>query len=547
MGNLDRTRIIFIAIIGISAILICGFLTYGFISDAIDNQEDDEATAIIVADSGTTSAEQPTPSVDLESPDPVFGPNYDPSDGLPTYVCGADAFGSYFTLQQMQMSGKDIEHGFHMGIVPFFLDEDPAYDVSEEQRTALLDAGIWNCLLTTLDSVALWSPGVVTAIVDESAGADQLWARDIGTINELEDQRITFSRGSVGEYFVYYVLSIAQLSPRSEVTLVPQDSVEDAVLIFNEGQADVVSGWEPTIFEAEEGGGLPLLSSNQLRIVMDVIVTSRQSIQDDADLVQNFHNAWFDTLKSQVEDFESAAGQIAEWGHNDWSFVYPETAVDDFEGWLASVAQADLGDNAFVMRDIRPLLNRLEIARRVWAASDNTVPADNVEDLVNPGFVQRAAEQPSLQPNGKPINDSFSISAQLDLSGVETEEAATLAVLPCRTFTFLPESTELTLESRRILDSCVVPTLSQSVGLFLQVVGSSAWPASDPPYTEDDIIEVAEGRAQSVVDYLVSQGIDPARFIVEALLPPEDHRNIDDAQIQAQDRFVELTLITVGR
>jgi outer membrane protein OmpA-like peptidoglycan-associated protein len=85
------------------------------------------------------------------------------------------------------------------------------------------------------------------------------------------------------------------------------------------------------------------------------------------------------------------------------------------------------------------------------------------------------------------------------------------------------------------------------VGLFLQVVGSSAWPASDPPYTEDDIIEVAEGRAQSVVDYLVSQGIDPARFIVEALLPPEDHRNIDDAQIQAQDRFVELTLITVGR
>jgi hypothetical protein len=447
----------------------------------------------------------------------------------------------------MQMSGKDIEHGFHMGIVPFFLDEDPAYGVSEEQRTALLDAGIWNCLLTTLDSVALSSPGVVTAIVDESAGADQLWARDISTINELEDQRIAFSRGSVGEYFVYYVLSIAQLSPRSEVTLVPQDSVEDAVLVFNEGQADVVSGWEPTIFDAELGGGLPLLSSNQLRIVMDVIVTSRQSIQDDADLVQNFHNAWFDTLKAQVEDFETASTQIAEWGHNDWSFVYPETAVDDFEGWLVSVAQADLGDNAFVMRDVRPLLNRLEIARRVWAASDATVPADNVEDLINPGFVLRAAEKPSLQPNGKPVNDTFSISAQLDLSGVETEEAATLVVLPCRTFTFLPESTELTLESRRILESCVVPTLSQSVGLFLQVVGSSAWPASDPPYTEDDIIEVAEGRAQSVVDYLVSQEIDPARFIVEALLPPEDHRNIDDAQIQAQDRFVELTLITVGR
>jgi hypothetical protein len=103
------------------------------------------------------------------------------------------------------------------------------------------------------------------------------------------------------------------------------------------------------------------------------------------------------------------------------------------------------------------------------------------------------------------------------------------------------------LNSRRRLDDCVIPTLSQSVGLFLQVRGSSAWPANDPPYTEADILEVAEGRAQSIVDYLVSQDIDPARFIVDATLPPEDHQNSDDPQIQAQDRFVELTLITVGR
>jgi hypothetical protein len=170
-----------------------------------------------------------------------------------------------------------------------------------------------------------------------------------------------------------------------------------------------------------------------------------------------------------------------------------------------------------------------------------------VNDLVNGGFVLRAADQASLQPNGKPINDTFSISAQVDLSGVSTDAAATLAVLPCRTFAFLPESTELTLESRRILDDCVVPTMSQSIGLFLRVRGSSAWPANDPPYTEDEILEVAEGRAQSVVDYLVSQGIDPARFIVEAVLPPEDRRGTDDPNLQAQDRYVELTLVTAGR
>lgn len=547
MQNMDRTRIIFIAIVGLAVVIVCGALTFTFVNSRFDGEEEAPPTEVIVSAETPVDEEPATPSVELESPEPVFGPNHDPNDGLPTYICGADAFGSYFTLQQMQMSGLDIENGFHLGIVPFFLDDDPAYDVSEEQRTALLNAGQWNCLLTTLDSVALSSPGVITAIVDESAGADQLWARDIDTINELDGKRIAFSRGSVGEYFVYYTLDIARLSPRSDVTLVPQDSVSDAIEAFNSGLADVVSGWEPDIYDAESSGGLPLLSSNQLRIVMDVIVTSRQSIKDEPDLVQNFHNAWFATLKEQVENFEVAAQQIADWGHNDWSFVYPESAGDDLRAWLESVAQADLGDNAFVMRDTRPIVNRLETARRVWEASDIDAAEDDVNGLVNGSFLLRAADQPSLQPNGKPVNDTFSISSQLDVSGVTTEEAQTLVILPCRTFQFLPESTELTLESRRILDRCVVPTLSQSVGLFLKVRGSSAWPANDPPYTEEDILEVAEGRAQSVVDYLVSQGIDPARFIVEATLPPEDHWNSDDPQIQAQDRFVELTLITVGR
>jgi outer membrane protein OmpA-like peptidoglycan-associated protein len=89
--------------------------------------------------------------------------------------------------------------------------------------------------------------------------------------------------------------------------------------------------------------------------------------------------------------------------------------------------------------------------------------------------------------------------------------------------------------------------MSQSVGLLLRVNGSSAWPGPPGTFTQEEILEFAEARAQSVVDYLVSQGIDPARFIVEATLPPEEHWETEDAEIQAQDRYVEMTLITVGR
>jgi ABC-type nitrate/sulfonate/bicarbonate transport system substrate-binding protein len=542
---MNRTRVIFFIIIGLALLIVCSGVVFSFVS--IQNRGEAEPLVTVVVETGPVEQVEPTPTVELESPESIFAPAYDPNDGLPVYVCGADAFGSYFTLQQMQMSGKDVEHGFHLGIVPFFLDDNPAYDVSEEQRTALLNNGQWDCLLTTLDSVALTSPGIVTTIVDESAGADQLWGRDINTINNLKDKRIAFSRGSVGEYFVYYALSIARLNPRFDVTLVPQDSVAGAIEAFNGGQADAVSAWEPDIYEAEASGGIPLLSSGQMRIVIDVIITSRQSIAGKADLVQAFHDAWFDTLKAQVENFDTAAAQIARWGHNDWSFVYAESASEDLTLWLESVAQADLGDNAFVMRDTTPIINRLEIARRVWAASGAEVPNDNVADLVNPGFVARSAAQAKLQAGGNPVNDTFSISAKLDLSGISMDDAATLAVLPCRRFSFVPESTELTLESRRILDDCVVPTLLQSVGLFLRVKGSAAWPGPSGTYTREEILDFAQARAQSVVDYLVSQGIDPTRFIVEATLPPEDHWETEDPEKQAQDRFVEMTLITVGR
>ncbi len=549
MQNLDRTRIIFIVIVVLALLGACiaisaSALTSIF-SDSVD--PDSEVEPGVTPVSGSDQSDNNNqPTVALDSPEPIFSADADLNDGLPTYICGADAFGSYFTLQQMQVSGKDVEHGFHLGIIPFDLNDD--YAVTEEQRTALLDSGQWSCLLTTLDSVALKAPGVITAIVDESAGADQLWGRDIKTINELDGKRIAYAQGSVGQYFTYYALSIARLNPRFDVTLVPQDSVADAVAAFNDGQADAVSAWEPDIYDAEESGGVSLLSSNQLRIVIDVIVTSRQAIDSNADLVQNFHNAWFDTLKAQVEQFDTAAAQIAQWGHNDWSFVYEESASDDFKLWLESVAQADLGDNSAVMRDTRPLIDRLNIAQRVWGASGQQLPETDVEDLVNANFVALAAQQASLQPNGKPVNDTFSIAAQIDLTGVSnTSDAATLAVLPCRDFQFLPESTELTFEARSQLDECVVPTMLQSIGLLLEVNGSSAWPENEPPFTEDEIEEFAQARAQSVVDYLVTQGIDPARFIVTATLPPEERRNSADASEQAKDRYVELTLITSGR
>jgi ABC-type nitrate/sulfonate/bicarbonate transport system substrate-binding protein len=535
---MNRGRVILFAFIILAAAIIIG--------------------ASVISQTGVLEGPTPTPSptVAVLAPQPTAPPvvaeplladGVNASDGLPVYTCAADAFGSYFTLQQMVMAGIDVENGFHLALVPFALDEMPDYDIAEEGRVAALSTGQWDCLLTTADSVALSSAGVITAIVDESAGADQLWVRDFDTINDLRDKRIAYSRGSVGEFFTLFTLNVARLNPRFDVTLVPVDSVSEAVEVFNRGQADAVSGWEPDIYDAAESGGEALLSSDQLRIIIDVIVTSNQAVENKPDVVQAFHNAWFQTLKAQFEDFDTAAQQIAAWGHNDWSFIYPDSATDDLVLWLENIAQATLANNLTIMRDPGALAQRLEVARRVWAASGVSVPEDDVARLIDPRFVLEAGARTELQTDAAPVNATFSLGSRPDLSTVAPEAGATLGVLPCRRFTFLPESAELTLESRRILDDCVMPIMSSSVGIFLRVTGSSAWPGPAGTYTEEAIYDFGLARAEAVIDYLVSQGMDSARFVAEATLPPEERRNTEDPDEQALDRFVEMSLITAGR
>src|SRR5262245_44432846 len=214
------------------------------------------------------------------------------ADNLPTYTCAADAFGSYYKLQVIQQAKIDVKHGFQLAIVPFLLDNQSAYDINEDQRVGALAAGQWDCLLTTLDSVALHGEsGQITAIVDESSGADQLWAKsNIATLNDLRGQKIAVTEGSVSEFFTYYILNVAGITvdPKTGAEIVPASSIADAIDAFNANKAAAVTGWEPDIEKAAEGKGRKLVGSDTLRVVVDVIVTSRQSIASRADVVQSF-------------------------------------------------------------------------------------------------------------------------------------------------------------------------------------------------------------------------------------------------------------------
>jgi len=510
---------------------------------------------------------------------PIWGPNFKANDGLGNYICGADSFGSYNTLQQIQMTGLDVKLGFHLGIVPFDLNDD--YAASESDRAQMMQRGDIDCLLTTMNSFALNDPGVITAFVDESAGADQVWARGMKTLNDIKGKRITFASGGVSEFFTYYLLNTIQLDPKTDVQLIPQPTIDEAVKFFNDQKADVVVGWEPTIFGAEKSGGKLLASTHDFRPIVDVIVTSRKALADKRTVVDLFHDAWFAAIGQQEDDFASAAKTIASWGNNDFTGVKPDSASDDLRSLLTNVAQANLADNARAVYHPTEIVQRLRTMRDIWATAGYTVPTSDITQLVEPHFIQATAQEENADlglPN-RLVNSTFSIGRFLIRTDATQVSAATaaaatsattpatangssatpkstpgsapvsavpIASLPCTRFEFVPNSTSLSAASRLALRNCAVNVLKQNIGLFVRVRGSSAWPGPKGSYTQQQVEGAAKGRAQAVVDFLVAEGIAANRFSVEWTLPPQDHWETGDIAKQAQDRYVEITLLSSG-
>ena len=598
---MNRTRALFIVLIllAIAAVVAAGVLRYGSFQNmlqAIQTGQIASAPRIQLATPATTAAatgqpanklrltatavagqaaDQPTVAAPVEVTTapaanapaqptgflaPIWGPNYKENDGLGNIICGAYAFSADYPLQQIQMSGLDIKNGFHLGIVPFYLNEN--YIVSAKDRADALESGKLDCLLTTFDLMALEDPGVLTAFINESAGADQIWARGINSLNELRGKRIAFEANGPSAYFVYDLLSTVQLTPQ-DVTLLPQQDQNTSIEVFNKNEADVVAGWEPVIFAAEKSGGKPLVTTKDFRSILGGIVISRKAMQEKRTVIQLFHNAWFEAVAQWETDFPTSAQQIAAWGHNDYLGVSKENAAADLTKLLGGVAEASLADNVRAFSNVSSVVARVLTARKLWASVGNKVPTSDVTTVINPEFVQNVAKSVQVDPEAvsKFVNNTFSLGrTKLPVqnpAGTASDPAAAptadaianstvIATLPCSRFEFVPNSAQLQQASQQQLRDCAVRVLQQNITLYVKVKGSSAWPGPKGTFTQAQVETTARGRAQSIVDYLVSQGINKDRFVVEWTLPPEDHRETTDVVKQSQDRYVELTLLVAG-
>jgi NitT/TauT family transport system substrate-binding protein len=501
-----------------------------------------------------TTESIPTAGVVLGLPTAVSAaPTSVPSGPAPTVPAGSaskgtvtfafDAFATYYPGIIIDVRKLLQARGYELKLVPFGLD---AAAPSEEERWAKLKSGEWDVLATTLDGLAKQSDpsiGAITAVIDESAGADKLVAKpEITTINDLRGKKIAFSQGSVGEYFLYYALSLAGLGPQ-DVTLDPQPEVADAVKVYTDGQADAVSAWVPDVEAAEQQGAKVVIASDKLRAILDVLISSRPAIDTKTEAIQAFHDAWFEALKIMVDTPDQAEQAIIEWGHPDWSFV---AQPGDLAVSLETLAQATLNSNQIAFQRPQLLVSRISEAQGVWARAGQAPPQADLNQLVDPRFVLGSAQNSQLFSNQPPVNSSFLLTEKVDLPQLSAEEqqnAQDVVKLPLEKIDFQPESTRLTEQAISDLTSQVLPVLKSSQ-LYLKIEGSAAWPGPEGRFSQESIRSFAESRALSVQQFLAGQGVDPNRLIV-GTLDPKFPNSTNEAEL-VQDRIVRFTLVTTG-
>ncbi|MFN8477482.1 MAG: ABC transporter substrate-binding protein [Kouleothrix sp.] len=499
------------------------------------------ATRAPTAAPNVPTAANTAPTAAPNAPAPTVAPN-SPSKGTVTFAF--DAFPTYYPGIVMEVQGLLKQRGYELKLVPFGLDG--ANDVPEEQRWANLKSGEWDVLATTLDGFARQSDpaiGAITAVIDESAGADKLVAKpEITTINALKGQRIAFSQGSVGEYFLYYALSLAGLGPQ-DVQLVPQPAVADAVKAYTSGQADAVSAWVPDVQEAEAAGAKTIIASDKLRAILDVLISSRPAIENKTEALQAFHDAWYEALKQMTDTPDQAEQALLKWGHADWTFI---EKPGDLRAALEPLAQATLNTNQIAFQQPQLLVSRLQQAQQVWARAGQTPPQADLNQMVDPRFTLGSSKAQQLFSNQPPVNSSFLLTAKVDLPQLSSEEqqnAQDVVKLPLEKIDFQPESARLTDQAVSDLNSQVLPVLRASQ-LYLKIEGSAAWPGPDGRFTEAQIQEVAQARADSVAQFLAQQGIDPNRLIVSTI-PSKFPNSLNESEL-VQDRIVRFTLVTTG-
>ena len=373
--------------------------------------------------------------------------------------------------------------------------------------------------------------------IDWSRGGDACVAsKDVRTVEDVLGHKSAMLLLSPDHTLFEFMLNNSRLTPeqvaqvRKDTSFSPDDP-NYARLLFGQGKVDVACLWEPDVtlaLESRPGSHRLFSTGDATELIADILVAKREFLDLYPDLAAKLVRVWFAGLKKTEADRDGAARLVS----TVCSRFRDEMGFEKTKASFEWVKMSDLTDNVrlFGLDGLSPAFDRVyDQAESIW----REYPQAEIKDRFMPSairddrIIRRLWESEGRRVASRTAKFKPSIAAT----------GAPLFTKPV-SISFRSNSSDLSTETVSIVNRRVLPQLHIAGGMYIRVEGNT-----DSIGVAAANQQLSEKRAQAIVDYLVSRGVDPSRIVARGNGSTKPVASNGSAEGRARNRRTDIVFI----
>ena len=342
--------------------------------------------------------------------------------------------------------------------------------------------------------------------IDWSRGGDACVAsKEIKKVEDILGHKSAMMMFSPDHTVFEFMINNSRLTPE-QITQVRKDtsfSMDDfkyGRVLFTQGKVDVACLWEPDVSLALKGraGSHRLFSTaDATELVADVLLTRKELLTRQPEIAEKVARVWFAGVKQGQADKAAAARLIAS--------VVPrfrdELGQEGTRKSLDWVKWTNEADNArfFGLDGKAPAFDRVyNQADSIWTK----YPEAKITDRFTPATLRDASVV-------KKIWEAAGKSTDVEQPKYKPAVAKTGAAVFTKpvTINFDTAKSALDSEGMHIINNQVIPQLEMARAMLVRVEGNT-----DNVGNKNANIMLSQKRAQAVMEYIISRGVDRNRI-----------------------------------
>jgi outer membrane protein OmpA-like peptidoglycan-associated protein/ABC-type nitrate/sulfonate/bicarbonate transport system substrate-binding protein len=385
------------------------------------------------------------------------------------------------------------------------------------KKNAALQAGNIDFVWQTVDEMPINIGGYKAANVDVRAFLQIDWSRGgdacvaapgVQKVEDILGRKAAMMMFSPDHTVFEFMINNSRLTPqqieqvRKDVSFSMDDFTYGRVL-FTQNKVDVACLWEPDVTLALNGrpGSRRLFSTaDATELVADVVLARQELLRDRPEVAEKLARVWFAGVKQGEADRAAAARIIASTVPRFKNELGEDKTRQAFD-W---VKWTGLADNAsfFGLDGKSPAFDRVyNQADGIWTKypqaeiKERFVPTA----LRNDAIVRKLWDAEGRKPAVQEVKYEPKVA-----------ETGTPVFTKPVTINFDSGASDLDAESMAILNNQLVPQLEMARGMYVRVEGNT-----DSMGNAKQNQKLSEKRAQAIVDYLISRGVDRDRIVAK--------------------------------